>query len=63
MEDRLSLHELLRRLSHCYPRHHDQLQILSDLLEEKSVTEQVFTERQAKSARPEPEWLAPSESK
>jgi hypothetical protein len=50
-EDRLSLHALLLRLSECYPRHQDQMQILTNLLEEKGVTEEVFAERQAKQRR------------
>jgi hypothetical protein len=49
-EDRLSLNALLLRLGECYPLRKDQMQILTDLLEENGVTEEVFTERQAKAA-------------
>jgi hypothetical protein len=54
-EDRLSLHALLLRLSESYPLRQDQLQVLTDLLEEKGITEEVFAERQAKAADKPPE--------
>jgi hypothetical protein len=44
-KERLSLTALLLRLSECYPLHHDELQVLGDLLEEKGVTDEVFAKR------------------
>ena len=43
-EDRLTVTALLLRLSECYPRHHDELQVLGDLLEDKGVTDEAFAE-------------------
>jgi hypothetical protein len=39
-----ALNALLLRLSECYTLHHDELQILNDFLEEKDVTEELFTD-------------------
>ena len=44
-KERLTLNALLLRLSECYPLHHDELQILNDLLEEQGVTEELFAEK------------------
>jgi hypothetical protein len=54
VDDRLSLNALLLRLSECYPLRKDQMKILTDLLEEKGITEEVFTERQANAAADKP---------